>query len=197
MYRVARLAQFDDGWGDFADVPDFPPVEFVDPGVSPLDAIPVDHPPVDTWEEHAIERTPPQPDVAERTPPIDGIMPSPTVETLVQRYLDLSGGNLTAAQNLASQWRTGPLENDPVYRDAQHALLTAQFARDYPMLTPIVPLLVVAYSGAKALVQALPEPIGQAIDTWLTSLGADPLARASAPSVSEMVHGVAPLVGRW
>lgn len=109
---------------------------------------------------------------------------------LANRYLEMSGGDLQRANGLAMAYRTGQYENDPMFRDAQHYLLSQQYIRDYPGLGVATAAPIAGgYSLAKAGAQALPAPAGANIDRVMRLLGLDPLYNASQPSLSEFYWG--------
>jgi hypothetical protein len=75
---------------------------------------------------------------------------------------------------------------DPTRRDAEHALFSQMLMN---RLGPLGPLLTPLYSGAKALAQAAPTGVGQAID----KVSPLPLAAATRPSLGELKWGLSPL----
>ena len=112
--------------------------------------------------------------------------------TLLQKYLTGAGGRAADATAAATADRmSNPL--DPNLRNAEHALFSQSIIdRLGPVAgRAVVGAAVPAYTGAKAVAQALPAPVGQAIDR----VSPFPLAGATKPDMSEVKWGLRPVWG--
>lgn len=120
-----------------------------------------------------------------------------TSQDVADRFMEQHGGNAQAALGAATGARVGPFENSPMLRDASHDLWTRAALQQNPILArAAVPIIVPAYSGAKALAQTVSSAnpyIGSKIDALSAAFGQDPLVSASWPSWSEIWAGMRPV----
>jgi hypothetical protein len=123
---------------------------------------------------------------------LDQVSDTPDTATLIQRYLNGAGGRVVDAAPAATADRMADPMNLPL-RNAEHALFSQSVI---DQLGPIVGRAVAgtavpAYSAAKAVAQALPTPVGQAIDR----IAPFKLAGATPPSLDEIRWGLRPVWG--
>ncbi len=120
--------------------------------------------------------------------------PSDTPDTaaLIQRYLNGAGGRVADASTAATADRMGDPTSLPL-RNAEHALFSQDVIdRLGPVLgRAVVGAAVPTYSAAKAVAQALPTPVGQAVDR----VAPFRLAGATPPTLDEVRWGLRPVWG--
>lgn len=104
---------------------------------------------------------------------------------LIRLHLIRNKGNVDDATAAALAERFDH-PNDPTRRNAEHALFSQMLMN---RLGPLGPLMTPLYSGAKAIAQAAPASVGQAID----KVSPLPLAAATRPDLSELKWGLSPL----
>lgn len=104
---------------------------------------------------------------------------------LIRLHLIRNKGNVNDAVAAALAERLDH-PTDLTKRNAEHALFSQMLMN---RLGPLGPLATPLYSGAKALAQAAPAPIGRAIDR----ISPLPLAAATRPDLNEVKWGLSPL----
>jgi hypothetical protein len=136
----------------------------------------------------APESAPPSPQPNGWVPPTDTPKADPSEDPaaqLIRLHLIRNHGNVDdAAANALAERFDHP--NDPTRRNAEHALFSQMLMN---RLGPLGPLLTPLYSGAKAVAQAAPAPVGRAIDR----VSPLPLAAATRPDFNELKWGLSPL----
>ncbi len=148
----------------------------------------VGNPPPLPPDDSTPEDAPPSPMPQGWVPPSDTPKVDPSEDPaaqLIRLHLIRNHGRVddAAAAALAERFDH---PNDPTRRNAEHALFSQMLMN---RLGPLGPLMTPLYSGAKALAQAAPAGVGQAIDR----VSPLPLASATRPSLSEVKWGLSPL----